>query len=151
MPEDQLFFGWNGGTEVGQAHYYSIQGPTFLLEFANFQNGANHVHASWRDLKKDFGYDPLAEREFDAIEAMMQLMAAEPSRLRFRNAYNVSAMSITPAELAGAIAARVPGFVVDYDVARFFADAEAIYSYEGTHEINALVVGRSITGIGSFK
>jgi len=60
MPEDQLFFGWNGGTEVGQAHYYSIQGPTFLLEFANFQNGANHVHASWRDLKKDFGYDPLA-------------------------------------------------------------------------------------------
>ena len=35
--------------------------PTFLLEFANFQNGANHVHASWRDLKKDFGYDPLAE------------------------------------------------------------------------------------------
>ncbi|NBV53344.1 MAG: DUF3500 domain-containing protein, partial [Verrucomicrobia bacterium] len=60
-PEDQLFFGYNGGTEAGQAHYYSIQGPTFLLEFANFQNGANHVHASWRDLKKDFGYDPLAE------------------------------------------------------------------------------------------
>lgn len=43
------------------------------------------------------------------------------------------------------------GIVVDYDVARFFADAEAIYSYEGTHEINSLVVGRSITGIGSFK
>lgn len=43
------------------------------------------------------------------------------------------------------------GIVVDYDVARFFADAEAIYSYEGTHEINALIVGRSITGIGSFK
>ncbi len=60
-PEDQLFFGYNGGTEAGQAHYYSIQGPTFLLEFANFQNGANHVHASWRDLKRDFGYDPLAE------------------------------------------------------------------------------------------
>lgn len=43
------------------------------------------------------------------------------------------------------------GIVVDYDVARFFADAEAIYSYEGTHEINALVVGRAITGIGSFR
>jgi hypothetical protein len=28
---------------------------------ANFQGGANHVHASWRDLKKDFGYNPLAE------------------------------------------------------------------------------------------
>jgi hypothetical protein len=65
MPEDQLFFGYNGGTEAGQAHYYSIQGPTFLLEFANFQNGANHVHASWRDLKKDFGYSPLAEHAKD--------------------------------------------------------------------------------------
>lgn len=42
------------------------------------------------------------------------------------------------------------GIVVDYDVARFFADAEAIYSYEGTHEINALVVGRSITGKSAF-
>ncbi len=60
-PEDTLFFGYNGGTEAGEAHYFSIQGPTFLLEFANFQNGANHVHASWRDLKKDFAYDPLAE------------------------------------------------------------------------------------------
>ena len=48
-------FAWNGGLEVGEPHYYSIQGPTFLFEMANFQGGANHVHASWRDLKKDFG------------------------------------------------------------------------------------------------
>ncbi len=31
----------------------------------------------------------------------------------------------------------------DYDIARFFSDAEAIYTYEGTHEINALVIGRA--------
>ena len=37
-----------------------------------------------------------------------------------------------------------------HDVARFHADAEAIYSYEGTHEINALIVGRSITGVSAF-
>ena len=43
------------------------------------------------------------------------------------------------------------GIVLDYDVARFHADAEAIYSYEGTHEINALIVGRAITGIGAFR
>jgi len=43
------------------------------------------------------------------------------------------------------------GILLEYDVARFFADAEAIYSYEGTHEMNALIVGRAITGIGSFK
>ena len=34
----------------------------------------------------------------------------------------------------------------EYDIARFFADAEAIYTYEGTHEVNALVIGRAITG-----
>ena len=36
------------------------------------------------------------------------------------------------------------------DVARFHADAEAVYSYEGTHEINALIVGRALTGLGAF-
>lgn len=43
------------------------------------------------------------------------------------------------------------GITLDTDVARFHADAEAVYSYEGTHEINALVVGRSITGFGAFR
>ncbi|GAA1360512.1 acyl-CoA dehydrogenase family protein [Arthrobacter rhombi] len=43
------------------------------------------------------------------------------------------------------------GILVAHDVARFHADAEAIYSYEGTHEINALVVGRSITGLAAFR
>ncbi|MCG2621948.1 acyl-CoA dehydrogenase family protein [Arthrobacter sp. I2-34] len=43
------------------------------------------------------------------------------------------------------------GITLDTDVARFHADAEAVYSYEGTHEINALVVGRAITGLGAFR
>jgi len=43
------------------------------------------------------------------------------------------------------------GILLDHDVARFHADAEAVYSYEGTHEINALIVGRSITGLGAFR
>jgi glutaryl-CoA dehydrogenase len=42
------------------------------------------------------------------------------------------------------------GIVLDYDVARFFADAEALYSYEGTQEMNTLIVGRSITGRAAF-
>ena len=42
------------------------------------------------------------------------------------------------------------GIVIDYDVARFFADAEAIYSYEGTREMNTLIVGRAITGHAAF-
>ncbi|WP_368498937.1 acyl-CoA dehydrogenase family protein [Herbiconiux sp. A18JL235] len=42
------------------------------------------------------------------------------------------------------------GIVLDYDVARHFADAEALYSYEGTREMNTLIVGRSLTGFAAF-
>ncbi|HET9348228.1 MAG TPA: acyl-CoA dehydrogenase family protein [Arthrobacter sp.] len=42
------------------------------------------------------------------------------------------------------------GIVTDYEMAKVFSDAEAIYSYEGTHEINTLVTGRAITGISAI-
>ena len=42
------------------------------------------------------------------------------------------------------------GILLDHNVGRFVADAEAIYSYEGTREINTLVVGRAITGLSAF-
>jgi glutaryl-CoA dehydrogenase len=42
------------------------------------------------------------------------------------------------------------GIVADYEMAKIFSDAEAVYSYEGTQEINTLVAGRSITGIAAF-
>jgi glutaryl-CoA dehydrogenase len=43
------------------------------------------------------------------------------------------------------------GILLEHRVARFFCDAEAVYSYEGTHEINALIVGRGITGLSAFR
>jgi glutaryl-CoA dehydrogenase len=42
------------------------------------------------------------------------------------------------------------GIILDYNVARFFADAEALYSYEGTREMNSLIVGKTITGFSAF-
>ncbi|WAJ33235.1 acyl-CoA dehydrogenase family protein [Arthrobacter sp. FX8] len=42
------------------------------------------------------------------------------------------------------------GITLATDVARFHADAEAVYSYEGTHEINALIIGRALTGESAF-
>lgn len=53
-------FAWMGSTEPNQGHYYRVQGPTFLIEYDNTQNNANHVHAVWRDFKGDFGMDLLA-------------------------------------------------------------------------------------------
>jgi alkylation response protein AidB-like acyl-CoA dehydrogenase len=42
------------------------------------------------------------------------------------------------------------GIVLDYDVARFFADSEALYSYEGTREMNSLIVGKAVSGFSAF-
>jgi len=58
---DAVHFVWMGGEESGQPHYYRVQGPTFLLEYDNTQNEANHPHAVWREFKGDFGRDFLGD------------------------------------------------------------------------------------------
>jgi hypothetical protein len=58
---DSLRFGWAGGLVPGKPHYYRVQGKTFLIEFDNTQNNANHIHAVWRDFNGDFGRDLLRE------------------------------------------------------------------------------------------
>jgi hypothetical protein len=58
---DQITFGWAGVVEVGGPHYYRVQGPTFLIEYDNTQNNANHIHSVWRDFNGDFGRDLLRE------------------------------------------------------------------------------------------
>ena len=54
---DNILFGWAGETELGKPHYYRVQGKSFLIEFDNTQNSANHIHSVWRDFKGDFGRD----------------------------------------------------------------------------------------------
>jgi hypothetical protein len=54
-------FAWAGGLERGQPHYYRVQGKTFVLEYDNTQNDANHVHSIWRDFAHDFDHDLLGE------------------------------------------------------------------------------------------
>ncbi len=56
----QISFAWAGGDQPGQGSYYRVQGPTFLLEYDNTQNNANHIHAVWRKFSGDFGDDLLA-------------------------------------------------------------------------------------------
>ncbi len=83
--KDELLFAWSGpvekvpggykleardqagaaaptGQTLGfQGHYYRIQAPTFLIEYDNTQNNANHIHSVWRDFSGDWGRDLLAE------------------------------------------------------------------------------------------
>ncbi|MEZ5277534.1 MAG: DUF3500 domain-containing protein [Opitutaceae bacterium] len=59
--EAAIRFAWAGGLLPGQGHYYRIHGASFLIEYDNTQNDANHIHTVWRDLTDDFGYERLGE------------------------------------------------------------------------------------------
>ncbi len=58
---EAIRFAWAGPADRSQPHAYRVQGPTFLIEFNNTQNGANHIHSVWRNMLGDFGI-PLAAR-----------------------------------------------------------------------------------------
>jgi hypothetical protein len=51
---DSIRFAWMGPADRSQGHAYTVQGPTFLIEFNNTQNGANHIHSLWRSVLHDF-------------------------------------------------------------------------------------------------
>jgi nucleoside-diphosphate-sugar epimerase len=52
----------------------------------------------------------------DAVRAIVELMAADPARLKHRNAFNITAMNFTPDELAASIRRHIPDFAIDYEV-----------------------------------
>ena len=51
---DNIYFAWWGRSELNEPHHYVVQGPTFIIEYNNTQNSANHVHSIWRNLSGDF-------------------------------------------------------------------------------------------------
>lgn len=63
---DRISFAWLGSTEPGEPHYYRLQGEDFVFEYDNVQNDGNHVHTVWRDRRRDFGKDLLAEHYREA-------------------------------------------------------------------------------------
>lgn len=54
-----IHFAWAGSKKQGEGHYYRVHGPSFLIEYDNTQNNANHIHTVWRDLRGDWGDDLL--------------------------------------------------------------------------------------------
>lgn len=74
-------FAWAGHGGPGKAHYYRVQGPSFLVEFDNAQDDGNHIHTVWRDPDNDFGQDLLArhyEHDHDAFHRD-RIESSEPS------------------------------------------------------------------------
>ena len=66
---DELTFAWAGSEQRGQGHYYAVKGSTFLIEYDNTQNHANHIHSVWRDLTHDWAGDVLANHYAHAHRA----------------------------------------------------------------------------------
>lgn len=62
---EKIYFAWAGGINRYEPHYYRIQGPTFLVEYDDTQNNANHIHTVWRDFNGDFGED-LIQKHYKA-------------------------------------------------------------------------------------
>jgi len=64
-------FAWAGGEERGQGHYYTIKAPSFLIEYDNTQNEANHIHSVLRDITGDWGEDLLASHYAESHRAAL--------------------------------------------------------------------------------
>ncbi len=58
---DRITFSWAGEMEKLTPYYYRIQGQSFLIEYDNSQNNANHIHVVWREFEGDFGKDLIRE------------------------------------------------------------------------------------------
>jgi Protein of unknown function (DUF3500) len=56
-----IYFAWSGGLSPGEPRYYRVQTPSFLIEFDDTQDNANHIHSVWRDFSGDFGADLLQQ------------------------------------------------------------------------------------------
>lgn len=56
---ESIHFAWAGSEEPGKPHYYRLHGPSFLVEYDNTQDNANHIHTVWRNIRNDWGEDLL--------------------------------------------------------------------------------------------
>jgi glutaryl-CoA dehydrogenase len=90
-----------------------------------------------------------------ACQCMVGRMAQLEAQKKLGDAHAALAKAFTTARMRETVAwARElfggNGISLDYDVARFFADSEALYSYEGTYQMQNLIVGKAITGLSAF-
>ncbi len=81
-----------------------------VLIFYDALKDGRHTCFLKEDTALDFIYMP------DALEGAVKLMEADPAKLRHRNAFNITAMSITPKQLAAAIKEHKPDFTIDYEI-----------------------------------
>lgn len=154
----------NGFKDIAKVLYSTRAGVSYMATGA--LAGALRATTKYVNERKQFGKEISNYQLVQEKLAMMQgnlthaiALNAQLARMQEEGDYDevatstakmMNSLRLRESVAMGRGLAGGNGIVVDYDIARFFSDAEAVYTYEGTHEVNALVIGRSITGKSAF-
>lgn len=165
VTEDKRLQNINGFKDIAKVLYSTRAGVAYMATGA--MAGALKATRDYVTQRQQFGkklsqfqliQEKLAMMQGNLAQAMAT--CAQLARMQAKGEYDEVATST--AKMMNALRLRESvsmgrgitggnGILADqYDIARFFSDAEAIYTYEGTHEVNALVIGRSLTGSSAF-
>ena len=156
----------NANTFLDTATVLTASRAAVAWEAVGCARGAYEVALRYAKERKQFGR-PIAKFQLvqDLLARMLgNIVASQCMALRVSQLADAGQAGVHHASLAKAFCtARMRettgwarellagnGILLEYDVARFVADSEAIYSYEGTREINSLIVGLSLTGESAF-
>lgn len=154
----------NSFKDIAKVLYSTRAGVSYMATGA--MAGALRATLNYVTERKQFGKEISKYQLIQEKLAMMQgnlshaiALSAQLARMQENGEYDEVATST--AKMMNALRLRESvsmgrgitggnGILAEYDIARFFSDAEAVYTYEGTHEINALVIGRALTGDSAF-
>ncbi|PTJ84139.1 glutaryl-CoA dehydrogenase [Staphylococcus succinus] len=165
VTEDKRLQNINSFKDIAKVLYSTRAGVAYMATGA--MAGALRATKDYVTKRKQFGKEISKYQLIQEKLAMMQgnlaqamATCAQLSRMQAKGEYDEVATST--AKMMNALRLResvamgrgITGgngiLAAEYDIARFFSDAEAVFTYEGTHEINALVIGRFITGDSAF-
>ncbi|OEL01139.1 acyl-CoA dehydrogenase family protein [Staphylococcus casei] len=165
VTEDKRLQNINSFKDIAKVLYSTRAGVAYMATGA--MAGALRATKDYVTKRKQFGKEISKYQLIQEKLAMMQGNLAQAmatcgqlARMQSKGEYDEVATST--AKMMNALRLResvamgrgITGgngiLAAEYDIARFFSDAEAVFTYEGTHEINALVIGRFITGDSAF-
>jgi glutaryl-CoA dehydrogenase len=131
---------------VAQACYeYALDYAKKRAQFGRPIAGFQLIQNKLVDMLQELEFMKISTWRLSLLQDQGKLTDGQASLAKRNNARKAREICALARELMGG-----NGILIDNHVARHFADVEAVYSYEGTNEVNTLVVGREITGMQAF-
>jgi glutaryl-CoA dehydrogenase len=145
LRETRLTVAWIAAGVAQAVYELALRYAQTRMQFGKPIGSFQLVQHKLVDMLQELELMKLATWRLAKIQDAGELTDAQAALAKRNNAAKARASCALAREILGG-----NGILIDQHVARYFADAEAIYSYEGTHEINTLVVGRDIAGVRAF-